>query len=101
MGHPNDGYRPIGTYNFAKRLKTLKGLTPYEYICKIWTTQPERFTINPAQHNVGLNSYVVALSYHHPAFQAAEEMFCKNYTRCNNPVQLSDLDGKAHRRFSP
>lgn len=22
-------------YNFAKRLKTLKGLTPYEYICKI------------------------------------------------------------------
>ena len=24
-------------YNFAKRLKTLKGLTPYEYICKIWT----------------------------------------------------------------
>jgi transposase InsO family protein len=43
-------------YNFAKRLKTLNGLTPYEYICKIWTTQPERFTINPAQHNVGLNT---------------------------------------------
>jgi hypothetical protein len=42
-------------YNFAKRLKTLKGLTPYEYSCKIWTTQPERFTINPTQHNVGLN----------------------------------------------
>ena len=43
-------------YNFAKRLKTLKGLTPFEYICKIWTTQPKRFTINPFQHNVGLNS---------------------------------------------
>jgi hypothetical protein len=42
-------------YNFAERLKTLKGLTPYEYICKIWTTQPERFTINPFQHNVGRN----------------------------------------------
>jgi len=42
-------------YNFAKRLKTLKGLTPYEYICKIWTTRPERFTINPFQHNVGRN----------------------------------------------
>jgi transposase InsO family protein len=27
-------------YNFAKRLKTLKGLTPYEFICKAWTTQP-------------------------------------------------------------
>jgi hypothetical protein len=43
-------------YNFAKRLKTLKGLTPYEYICKIWTTQPKHFTINPFQHSVGLNS---------------------------------------------
>lgn len=43
-------------YNFAKRLKTLKGLTPYEYICKIWTTDPDRFNINPFQHTVGLNS---------------------------------------------
>ncbi|MCB9985002.1 MAG: IS481 family transposase [Micavibrio sp.] len=43
-------------YNFARRLKTLKGLTPYEYICKIWTTEPERFTINPFQHTVGLNT---------------------------------------------
>ena len=43
-------------YNFAKRLKTLKGLTPYEYICKIWTTQSERFTINPFHYNLGLNS---------------------------------------------
>jgi transposase InsO family protein len=42
-------------YNFAKRLKTLKGLTPYEYICKIWTNEPDRFTVNPFQHNVGLN----------------------------------------------
>lgn len=43
-------------YNFAKRLKTLKGLTPYEYICKIWTTDPDRFKINPVQHTVGLNT---------------------------------------------
>ena len=43
-------------YNFAKRLKTLKGLTPNEYICKTWTTQPERFTINPFHYNVGLNT---------------------------------------------
>jgi len=42
-------------YNFAKRLKTLKGLTPYEYVCKIWTKEPDRFRINPFQHNVGLN----------------------------------------------
>jgi hypothetical protein len=42
-------------YNFAKRLKALKGLTVYEYICKIWTKEPERFRINPFHHIVGLN----------------------------------------------
>ena len=28
----------IAAYNYARRLKTLQGLTPFEYICKIWTT---------------------------------------------------------------
>jgi hypothetical protein len=41
-------------YNFAKRLKTLRGLTPYEQICKVWTTQPKRFMLNPLHHTVGL-----------------------------------------------
>ena len=27
----------VDAYNFARRLKTLKGLTPYEFICKAWT----------------------------------------------------------------
>ena len=26
----------IAAYNYARRLKTLQGLTPFEYICKIW-----------------------------------------------------------------
>lgn len=43
-------------YNFAKRLKTLKGLTAYEYVCKIWTKEPDRFKINPLHHIVGLNN---------------------------------------------
>jgi len=43
-------------YNFARRLKTLKGLTPYEYVCKIWTEGPERFNVDPFQHTLGLNS---------------------------------------------
>jgi transposase InsO family protein len=42
-------------YNFAKRLKTLKGLTPYEYICRCWQKEPERFTVNPCHHTLGLN----------------------------------------------
>jgi hypothetical protein len=33
--------------NFARGLKTLSGLTPYEYICKIWTSEPDRFILNP------------------------------------------------------
>jgi len=46
----------ISAYNFGRRLKTLKGLTPYEYICKVSTSEPERFTINPIYHMPGLNS---------------------------------------------
>jgi transposase InsO family protein len=43
-------------YNFAKRLKSLRGLTAYEYICKIWTKQPKRFRLNPMHHTLGLNT---------------------------------------------
>ena len=33
----------LAAYNFAKRLKTLRGLTPYEFICKCWTENPDQF----------------------------------------------------------
>ena len=46
----------VAAYNFAKRLKTLKGLTPYEAICKTWTNEPERFRINPIHQTPGPNS---------------------------------------------
>lgn len=42
-------------YNFAKRLKTLRGLTPYQFICQSWQKNPLQFTINPLHHTVGLN----------------------------------------------
>ena len=45
----------VDAYNFARRLKTLRGLTPYEYICKRWTTEPDRFTLDPLQQMPGLN----------------------------------------------
>ena len=38
-GHLNDF---LNAYNFARLLKTLKGLTPYEFICKTWTTEPKK-----------------------------------------------------------
>jgi hypothetical protein len=46
----------VTAYNFGRRLKTLKGLTPYEFICKRWTTEPHRFSLNPLQQMPGLNS---------------------------------------------
>ena len=46
----------VGAYNYARRLKTLNGLTPYEYICKIWTSEPERFKLNPTHQILGLNT---------------------------------------------
>lgn len=46
----------INAYKFGRRLKTLRGLTPYEYICKIWTSEPERFRLNPIHQMLGLNT---------------------------------------------
>jgi Integrase core domain len=46
----------ISAYNFARRLKTLKGLTPYEFICKIWAKEPERFRFDPTHQILGLNN---------------------------------------------
>ena len=46
----------IDAYNRGRRLKTLRGLTPYEYIARIWTEDPERFIIDPYRHTSRLNS---------------------------------------------
>lgn len=46
----------MAAYNFARRLKTLSGRTPHEYICKIWTSEPERFSLDPIHQMPGLNS---------------------------------------------
>ena len=46
----------VYAYNFARRLKTLKGLTPYEYICKVWTTEPLQFNLDPIHQMPGLNT---------------------------------------------
>ena len=35
-------------YTFAKRLKQLKGLTPYEFMCAEWRKNPNIFIRNPA-----------------------------------------------------
>ena len=37
----------LDAYNFAKRLKTLKGLTVFEFISSKWTSEPNRFRLHP------------------------------------------------------
>ena len=46
----------VTAYNFVHRLKTLKGLTPYEFICKTWTNDPQRFIVDPIHQMPGLNT---------------------------------------------
>lgn len=42
-------------YNFAKRLKAIKGKTPWQFILNQWTIHPEYFIFNPNHFLVGLN----------------------------------------------
>ena len=44
----------ICAYNFAKRLKTLSGLTPYQFIVKSWSESPDDFVRQPSHLNLGL-----------------------------------------------
>ena len=46
----------VDAYNHARRLKTLRGLTPYEFICQQWTRDPKGFNTNPLHHTPGLNT---------------------------------------------
>jgi len=46
----------VSAYNFAKRLKALRGLTPYEHVVKCWTEEPNRFNLDPNHLSPGLNT---------------------------------------------
>jgi hypothetical protein len=45
----------LHAYNVAQRLNTLQGLTPDEDIITCWQQEPERVTVNPCHHTMGLN----------------------------------------------
>ena len=40
----------------GRRLKTLRGLTPYEYVARVWTENPTRFKVDPYRYTTGLNT---------------------------------------------
>ena len=46
----------IDAYNHGRRLKTLRGLTPYGYVARIWTEDPGRFKTDPYRHTSGLST---------------------------------------------
>ena len=52
----------ILAYNLAKRLKTLGGLTPYEYTCQQWQTQPQPLLQDPFHHALGLYTVILSTS---------------------------------------
>jgi hypothetical protein len=47
---------PRPPLNHARRLKALSGLTPYEFVCKRWTSEPDRFILDPIHQMPGPNS---------------------------------------------
>ncbi len=60
----HDSHDPLRTpladlmtaHDFARRLKTLNGLTPYEYIAQLRTSEPDRFILDPIRQMPGLNT---------------------------------------------
>ena len=50
----------VDAYNYGRRLKTLRGLTPHEFICQTWTKEPERFRLDPSHHIPGPYSCLAA-----------------------------------------
>lgn len=43
------------TYNFERRLKTLRGLTPFEFVCQCWADNPDEFRHDPHSYGRMLN----------------------------------------------
>ncbi len=46
----------LASSNFGRRLKTLKVLTTYEFIYRQYTSEPEKFGLNPIHQFPGLNT---------------------------------------------
>lgn len=46
----------LATYNLVRRPKTLTGITPLRTVCKIGTSEPDRFILNSIHPMPGLNT---------------------------------------------
>jgi len=79
------------TYNFALRLKTLSALTLYEYVCKIWTSEPDLFILDPVNPLPGSKTYQIVLPL--------EGLRCPCLLECASTSVSSSLRVKS--RLSP
>src|SRR5687767_7861295 len=76
----------MDAYNYARPLKTLRGLTPYEYVCQAWTKEPDRFRLDPSHHIPGL---------YNPPYGVV-------YPRCGGVYcEAGSLRGSTSRSFGP
>jgi hypothetical protein len=75
----------VDAYNFARRLKTLRGLTPYDFICKAWTSQPQRFIISPLQRMPDQTPNRLPTGFKD----------CSNLNRIDGEISRDLLDGEA------
>ena len=46
----------VDASNYGRHLKAIRGLTSYQAVWQSWAKQPERFTLDPSNHILGLNS---------------------------------------------
>ena len=54
-------YDFLNAYNYAKKLKVLKFMTPMDKIINEWNAKPDLFNHNPSHYLMGLNSYPVLM----------------------------------------
>lgn len=82
----------VAAYNFVRRLKPLRGLTPYEAICKAWTQEPSRFTTDP-HHRIPRPNTSNALK--HQTFKALTVVDESSIRRqiANDPYAAEGDDG--------
>ena len=51
----------INAYNFAKRLKSLSGLTPWEFMVKVRKSNLKSFKMKLNPYNLGLNTVFISI----------------------------------------
>lgn len=81
----------IAAYNFARRLKTLAGVTVYEFLCKCWQNEPQRFTLAPTHQLPGL--YKLAAVGNHPSPLPRSVRLPPRALLCARKLHCSSISG--------